>query len=148
MAHITTTAAALALAALSGCASMSGSNLQTVTLHTIQDNREIAGAGCLLSNKEGRWFVSSPARVTIRRSIDDLSIDCKNDGAGSGSDSVASSAATGSLLANAVATAGLGYLVDRRTGAGFDYPATLTVIMHAPQALEAEPGIAGGNRMY
>lgn len=127
---------------------MTGSNLQTVTLHTIQDNREIAGAGCLLSNKEGRWFVSSPGRVTVRRSIDDLSVDCKTDGAGSGSDSVTSRAATGSLLANAVTTAGLGYLIDRSTGAGFDYPDTLTVVMHAPQPPEAEPGIAGGNRMY
>jgi F0F1-type ATP synthase assembly protein I len=53
------------------------------------------------------------------------------------------------LIGNVVVSAGLGYFVDKRSGAGYDYPATLTVIMRRPGAPE-EPDTAGsaGNALY
>lgn len=149
MARITSMAAGLALAALSGCASMTESTLQTLELHTIENHREIAGVGCVLSNQAGRWFVRSPGRVSVQRSAGALSIDCRKDGAAIGYDSVASRFGTASLVGNVVLSAGLGYLVDRRTGAGFDYPATLIVIMRPSAAApEAEPLASFDNRLY
>jgi hypothetical protein len=139
--------AMLVLAASSGCATLTDSNQQLVALQTIQDNREIAGVGCVLSNKAGRWFVTSPGRVTIQKSVGDLSVDCRKDGASSGHDVVASRFDTGSLLGNVVVSAGLGYFVDRNSGAGFDYPATLTVIMHQARA-EAESNGAPDNVVF
>jgi hypothetical protein len=120
--------AALA-ASLGGCATMSEPTSQMVVLQTIQDNREIAGVGCVLSNKAGRWFVTSPGRVTIQKSVGNLAIDCKKGAATSGYELVASRADNNVLIGNAVISAGLGYFLDKRTGAGFDYPDTLVVLM-------------------
>jgi hypothetical protein len=47
-----------------------------------------------------------------------------------------------------VVSGGLGYLVDRHSGAGFAYPATLTVIMHKEQVnASGEQGGAPDNRI-
>jgi hypothetical protein len=147
MTSFTRLSAALLLASLGGCATLTDSNQQVVALQTIQDHREIDGVGCVLSNQAGRWFATSPGRVTIRKSAGDLSVDCKKEGAGSGSEVVASSFGTGNLIGNLVVSAGLGYLVDRHSGAGFDYPATLLVVMRATPA-EPESTEPAGNALF
>jgi hypothetical protein len=126
-----TAAALLALAA--GCATLGDSTQQQLEVHTILDNREVAGVGCVLENDAGRWFVVAPGRVTVDRSQQPLSIVCKRQGVGAVSDYVGSRFDTDKLIGNAVTTAGLGYYVDRRSGAGFSYPSTLTLILRAPQ---------------
>ena len=130
----------LAAASLQGCATLTGSNQQQVAVHAILDYREVSGVGCVLSNSAGRWFVTAPGLVTIRRSEGPLAIDCKKDGVGAAREVVASRFGTGKLIGNAVVSAGLGYYVDRRSGAGFDYPATLTVML---QPVAATPGSLG-----
>ncbi len=137
-----------ALALLAGCATLTESTQQMVLLQTIVDNREVAGVGCILSNKAGRWFVTSPGRVLIKKSAGDLSVDCRRDELGVASELVASKE-NASLWGNLVLSAGLGYFVDRNTGAGFDYPSTLTVILHAAAA-PPETGLppARGSVLY
>jgi hypothetical protein len=151
--------AAAALMALGGCASMSGNNtMQMVEVHTILDHREIAGAGCVLSNQAGRWFMVAPGRVMIQKSKGDLSVHCKRHGVAEGAEAVVSRYGAGSMFGNVVVSAGLGYLVDRKTGAGFTYPSTLTVIMK-PSAVHAQSDVqvqaqavpesgSGGNAIY
>jgi hypothetical protein len=124
--------AALALA--SGCATLTDSTEQMLTVHAVAHNREVAGVGCILSNKAGRWFVLAPGRVTIQKSAGDLSINCKKDGLGEAKEVVASHFGTGKMIGNVVVSGGLGYLADRRSGAGFDYPSTLTVLLVTPAA--------------
>lgn len=141
--------AAAALAALGGCATISEPELQVVLVQTILDSREIGGVGCVLTNDAGRWFVTSPGRVAVRKSAGELWVDCRKAGAGVGQDVVASRANASALVGNAMLTAGLGYLVDKRTGAGFEYPQTLTVLMrrtgrHAGQQMDDE----GANGLY
>ncbi|WP_370660237.1 hypothetical protein [Massilia glaciei] len=141
--------AACALAALGGCASMAGKTEQLVEVHTILDHREIAGAGCVLSNEAGRWFVNAPGRVRIQKSEGKLTVHCKRHGVAEGAEAVASRFDAGSLLGNVVVSGGLGYLVDRKTGAGFDYPPVLTVIMKPTAAqAQASQGASGGNAIY
>ncbi len=120
-------AAVMTLAGLSGCATLTESTQQTVMVQTIQDNREIVNVGCVLTNNVGRWFVMAPGRVTIQKSAGQLWIDCRKEGVGIGHD-VAASRNT-CMWGNVAISAGLGYYVDRNTGAGFDYPSTLTVLM-------------------
>lgn len=142
------TAMLLAGAALQGCATLTGSDQQQVAVHAILDHREVSGVGCVLSNPAGRWFVTAPGLVLIRKSEGQLAIDCKKQGVGAAREVVDSRFGTGKLIGNAVFSAGLGYFVDRRTGAGFDYPATLTVIM---RPLPASPDAAteqGGTPVY
>jgi hypothetical protein len=141
--------AVTAMAALAGCATLTDSTEQEVAVRAILDYREVSGIGCILSNDAGRWFVIAPGRVTIRKSKGDLVIDCNKDGVGSAAEVVASRFGTGKLIGNAVVSGGLGYLVDRHTGAGFDYPVTLTVLMQRPADADAgEPGAGAANIMF
>jgi hypothetical protein len=142
-------AAVLAAAALGGCATLTDSTQQQLELHTIVDNREVAGVGCVLSNDAGRWFVLAPGRVTIDRSAGALAVDCAREGVGSSRELVGSRFDTGKLMGNVVVSGGLGYLVDRRSGAGFAYPATLTVVMRrAELAAVTEQGGLTDNRVF
>ena len=146
---LTTILLAFAAAALQGCATVFDTTEQQVEVRAVLDYREVAGVGCVLSNQAGRWFVVSPGRVTVRKSKSPLVIDCKKEGVGAASEIVDSKFGVMNLAGNVVASAGLGYLVDRDTGAGFDYPATLTVLMRraAPDARgEHQPG--AGNTLY
>lgn len=142
--------ALLAIAALQGCATLTDSTEQEVAVRAILDHREVANVGCVLSNNVGRWFVNAPGRVTIRKSEGDLVVDCKKEGVGAASETVASRFGTGNLIGNAVTSGGLGYLVDRHSGAGFDYPVTLTVLMRRPTAAAGDAQqVAGvGNQVY
>lgn len=112
---------------VTGCASVTGSKLQPVSVQTILDNKEVAGATCTLTNDAGKWFVTTPGSVTVQKSTGDLAVDCKKDAA-AGQENVvskANNAAWGNILLGGP----IGYVVDRNTGAGFDYPATVVVVM-------------------
>lgn len=125
------------LLALAGCATLGDSPQQQLEVHAILDHREVTGVGCVLENDVGRWFVVAPGRVTVERSTAPLTVDCRRQGLGAASEQVGSRFDTDKLIGNAVTSAGLGYLVDRHSGAGFSYPATLTVLMRAPRAADA-----------
>jgi hypothetical protein len=125
--------AALA-AALSGCATITDSNQQEMLVRAVLDGREVSAVACVLSNPAGRWFVVAPGRVTIRKSVDALSIDCRKEGVGSANGVVASHFSAANMMGNAVASAGLGYFVDRYYGSGFDYPQELVVLLRAAPA--------------
>ncbi len=122
---------ALALLALvAGCATISESPTQRLEVHAILDHKEVAGVGCVISNSAGRWFVTAPGRVTVARSAGNLFVDCRKGSELAGQERFASRPNNSAMVGN-VATAGLGYLLDKKTGAGFDYPEVLTVLMKA-----------------
>ena len=111
--------------ALTGCASVLSEKTQPVSVTTVVDNREVAGLGCTLSNDTGSWSLTSPASVIVHKSTGDLAIDCKQD-AYFGS-ATAVSKANGAVWGNILLGGGIGYIVDRSTGAGFDYPQNIVV---------------------
>ncbi len=115
----------LSLLSLTGCASVTGSKLQPVSVQTIHENQEISGVGCTLTNDAGKWFVTTPGSVTIQKSTGDLSVECKKDGV-AGRETVVSKS-NGAVWGNIVLGGGIGYVIDRSTGAGFDYPNSITV---------------------
>jgi hypothetical protein len=129
MATILRMGALAMLAGLAGCATVIDSHTQDLMVRTIQDNREIGGAGCVLTNDAGRWFVMTPGHVTVTKSAGNMFVDCKKGNISVGQERFASRANATATIGNAVTTAGLGYLLDKRTGAGFEYPDTLTVLM-------------------
>ncbi len=136
----------LASLLLAGCATLTESKEQTVLVQTVLENREVLGAGCVLYNDVGKWFVTTPGHVTLRKSATPLRVDCRKDGAAWAYDKV-DSKQNGSLWGDVAFTAGIGYLVDRNTGAGFDYPATLTVVLR-PDAAEAPRTAPAGTTLY
>lgn len=130
MATIMRSGALALLAALAGCATISSEPYdQEVIVRTVEDGREIVAVGCVLSNDAGRWFLMAPGRVTVRRSAGNLFVDCKKGAVSAGQELFASRPNNTATIGNVVTTAGLGYLLDKQTGAGWDYPATLTVLM-------------------
>ena len=129
-------AKALLLLGLGGCATMTGSTDQMVLVQTIQDNRELTGAGCIISNDVGKWLVTTPGRITIRKSRAPLKVDCRKQGSPAiATDDSIDPKLNGSVWGNVILTLGVGYFVDRNTGAGFDYPSTLTIVMQDPARL-------------
>ncbi|MDX2425267.1 MAG: hypothetical protein QNK15_03355 [Cycloclasticus sp.] len=116
------------LLTITGCASIVGEKLQPVSVQTTQDNKELVGAGCTLKNDEGEWFVTTPGSVTIHKSTDDLVVNCKKDGYTAGNETVVSKSNT-EVWGNILIGGGIGYIVDRNTGAGFNYPNSITVIL-------------------
>jgi hypothetical protein len=132
-----------------GCATLSDSPQQQLEVHAILDNREVAGVGCVLQNDVGRWFVVAPGRITVDRSSAPLTVDCRRQDAGGAREQVASRFDTDKLIGNAMISAGLGYFVDRHSGAGFSYPSTLTVIMRPPAAeAQGQGAPAAGNVVF
>lgn len=140
--HAAAIAAVLLLA--SGCATLTESDQQRVTVHTVEGEYQVFGAICTLANPAGTWRVTTPGSVILQKSPAPLRVDCRKEGAGPVSASVASRA-NATVWSNLVLTAGVGYLVDRRTGAGFDYPDLLTVVMRTggAEAPPAPPAAAG-----
>jgi hypothetical protein len=118
----------LAVSALTvGCGTLTQSATQTLQVQAVLDYKPVDGVGCLLSNAAGRWFVTTPAKVTVAKNAGPLRVDCRKDGAAS--DELVGSRRDRSLWGNYVFTAGLGNKVDRETGRGYDYPSTLTVVL-------------------
>ena len=133
-------AGALALlGTLAGCATISESPTQRLEVHAIMEHKEIAGVGCVLTNDAGRWFVTAPGRVTVARSAGNLFVDCRKGTESAGQERFVSRPNSSAMIGN-VATAGLGYLLDKKTGAGFDYPEVLTVLMKPAGRPVAAPG--------
>lgn len=114
-----------AVLAMTGCASVLGEKMQPVSVTTVFDSKEIAGLGCTLSNDAGSWVLTSPASVTVHKSTGDLTIDCKKDAYAGNAAAV--SRANGAVWGNILLGGGIGYIVDRNTGAGFDYPPSIVV---------------------
>lgn len=115
----------VALIVLTGCASLTMDRQQPFTVQTNHDDAKVTGIACAMHNDEGTWFVTSPASATIRKSAGDLVVDCKNDHIAG--NARVSSAVNAAYLTNFLFLFGIGYIVDRYTGAGFDYPTTIVV---------------------
>ncbi len=118
----------ISLLTVTGCASVTESKLQPVSVQTVEDGKEVAGAGCTLTNDVGKWFVTTPGSVTVHKSTDDLLIDCTRQNE-NGHEKIVSKA-NGGVWGNILVGGGVGYIVDRNTGAGFDYPTNITVELH------------------
>ncbi|WUR12605.1 hypothetical protein E7V67_023395 [[Empedobacter] haloabium] len=134
---------AAAALALTGCASITGNKAQPLTVTTTFENKEIAGVSCTLSNDAGNWTVTTPGTATVNKSTAALVINCKQDTL-IGNSSLESSANV-NVWGNIIVGGVIGYVVDRQTGAGFDYPNTVAVALRpigtpaAPVAPAAAP---------
>ena len=113
---------------LSGCASITGTKNEPVSVDTFYKNQEITGCDCKLVNDKGVWFTKTPGSVVIQKSYENLVITCTKDGIDTGS-AIFESKAGGGAWGNILAGGPIGYVIDRSSGAGFDYPPTMNVDM-------------------
>ncbi|WP_396189690.1 SHOCT domain-containing protein [Flavobacterium sp.] len=100
------------------------------------NGNQIQDASCTLTNDKGSWFIKTPGSTTIQKSGQDLVVTCNKDGVPAGSTTVASSA-NGGVWGNILLGGFIGYAIDASTGAGFDYPTSMSVQMG--QVIKLEP---------
>lgn len=112
---------------ITGCASVAGERMQPITVKTVYETEEVAGVGCTLTNNTGSWFLTTPASISVHKSTGDLAIDCKKE-IYVGNQTLISKS-NGAVWGNILIGGGIGYIIDRNTGAGFDYPTTITVML-------------------
>ena len=107
--------AALA-ASVSGCASIVKGSSETIAISTLPTS----GAVCTLSNPRGRWQVTTPGRVKVKRSSHDMDVACKALGYGDATGTISSDFQTWTL-GNLLIGGAVGLIVDWSTGAIHDY---------------------------
>ena len=90
----------------------------------------ITPARCELSNDKGRWEVDAPGSVTVRKSLADLAVICRR-GAAAGSASFVSKS-NNNIAGNILLGGLIGAAVDSASGAGFNYPQELPVVLRPP----------------
>ena len=113
---------------ITGCASITGSRNQPISVTTTHEGKPIPGAYCTLVNSKGTFYVNTPGSVVILKSYGDMSASCKKDESHVGVSNFQSSA-EGATFGNILAGGLIGYAVDAGTGAGFSYPPTLNIEM-------------------
>jgi len=113
---------------LFGCASITGSKNQPISVTTTFEGKLIVGANCTLVNDKGTWYVTTPGSVVVMKAYGDMSATCKKEETHAGV-ATFQSANEGSVWGNVLAGGLIGYAVDANTGAGFSYPPTLNVEM-------------------
>jgi len=126
--RICTFAMVVASTYLAGCASIVNGQNQPVSVETRNDSGIVSGANCKLSNNKGTWFVTTPGSTTVQRSYEDLAVHCAKDAHEPGLASVKSSTkamAFGNIIFGGV----IGAAVDVGSGAAYDYPSLITVLM-------------------
>jgi hypothetical protein len=130
---------------LAGCASVAGQKKQAIVVQTVHDNVEIANIACTLTNDAGSWYLTTPGSAMVHKSTGDLVIDCKNQNF-HGNQTIVSKS-NNVVWGNVLMGGGVGYIVDRKTGAGFDYPASTTISLRKTGNVEAytnKPTAAAG----
>lgn len=121
----------------SGCASVTGSPNQSVSVQTReQAGVEVTGAACELTNNKGKWFVTTPGSVMIHRSNDDMQVLCNKAGYEPGRAAVVSET-KGSMFGNIILGGGIGAIVDHNNGSAYEYPGFIQVLMGAFSKIEA-----------
>ena len=114
---------------LAGCASVVGDLTQPITVFAVcAGSAAPVEAGCVLENDKARKSITSPGTVAIARSNSDLTIQCTLGKSKSGR-VVLSSTGDEKILGNLVAGGILGVVVDVGTGAAFNYPSRVTVLL-------------------
>lgn len=117
---------------LTACASVTTDATQTLSVTAVCRGDLVQDATCTFRNDKGEWSVRVPGSIAVRPSYGDLTVSCvKGPSTGSAQyQSKNTKAVWGNVLAGGV----IGYVVDASRGAGFRYPATMTIVMDAPCA--------------
>lgn len=143
LARACTVAAGLSLA---GCASVTGGNVQKMYVQAMgSDGKVVEGAECRLSNDKGSWQLRSPGETTVVRSNRRMDVHCAKPPLPSGDVSVESTTRD-AMFGNLVLGGPVGAVIDHSSGAAYQYPELVQVVMGAygvpPSPTAARPAPA------
>jgi len=127
--HLAVALAGVALLALSGCATITSSEMQPISLTALTPEGERAEkVSCVLRNDKGQWEMKVPGPAEVRRSDEDLIVRCMADGMPEGRARIISRAAPG-LYGNILFGGAVGAVIDHSKGTGYNYPDAVRVRM-------------------
>lgn len=129
----------LALAGLSGCATVVQGEYQVVQVGTRTAAGAVSGVTCQLMNKKGIHYVTTPGSLSVYRDASDMKVTC--DKPGLPTTTTVFKAQPKPLVAGNILLP-IGALVDHVTGAGYGYPAAMEVTMTG----EATDALATGQQ--
>ena len=113
----------------SGCASITGSEIQNVALRAKStEGADVAKADCELKNDKGSWKSMTPGFVGVQRSAEDLLVTCTKEGHKEGM-LRAVSRASGGMFGNIIFGGGIGAIIDHNKGTGYEYPNRAVIVM-------------------
>lgn len=136
---------ALGLSVLGGCASITGSQSQPVSVETRDlSGVEVKRAECKLNNNKGQWYVSTPGTVMVVRSSDDLLVMCEKENQETGYATVVSSV-KGMMFGNIIFGGVVGAVVDHAQGSGYEYPGFIPVVMGKRVSIKSDKPVAEEN---
>lgn len=117
-----------ALLLLTGCASIVNGTNQVVSVQTVSPTGDVGGATCKLENEKGVYYVTTPGTVTVHRAYGDMNVKCEKAGFTPALATFKSST-KGMLAGNILFGGVIGAGVDAASGAAYDYPALLQIMM-------------------
>jgi hypothetical protein len=123
-----TVVAVLGSSILSGCASIVNGQNQVISVEARNNAQQVTGATCQLNNGKGIYYVTTPGTVTVQRAYDDMNVKCEKENLQPGITAVKSST-KGMAFGNILLGGFIGAAVDAGTGAAYDYPSLISVIM-------------------
>lgn len=118
------------LAGLTGCASVTSGTTQAVAVTAVCEGAIVNSVSCSLANDKGRWDIVTPGPVTVQKSYGDLVVACRK-GDSTGTANFVSKP-NGGAWGNIIAGGLIGYAIDSGSGAGFNYPSEMAVVLAAP----------------
>ena len=107
---------------LTSCASTMSGSSQNITVTS-----NVQGATCTLSNDKGTWTLTTPGSAVITSSRVNLALTCAKEGYVNGVASLPSKHKDSATWGNVILGGGIGYIIDRKSGAAFIYPQQVTV---------------------
>ena len=107
---------------LTSCASTMSGSSQNITVSS-----NVQGATCSLSNDKGTWSLTTPGSAVITSSRVNLALTCSKEGYVNGVASLPSKHKDSATWGNVILGGGIGYIIDRKSGAAFLYPQQVTV---------------------
>jgi len=135
----------LSIFLMTGCAELSAPSVQTVQVTTQLNGQQVAGATCELKNNNGRWVVKTPGQLTIPGAFDELIVTCKKEGLNDGVSRV-ESRYKGNVVRDVLGGRGVVAFLDHTTGAAYEYPFVLSIIMgNTTQRIAAPANTASSN---
>lgn len=134
-------ASILVFSNLTGCASIVNGTNQIVSVETRHNGQPVAGANCSLINPKGSFYVTTPGTLTVSRAYDDLIVKCIKEGMTPGIASIKSSTKP-MAFGNIIFGGFIGAAVDAGSGAAYDYPTLISVIMGETISQANQPAAA------
>ena len=123
---VLTLGGALALAGMTGCASITTGDEQVVSVETYSAAGPVSGATCQLQNKKGFYYITTPGSLRVFRDYGDMTVTC--DKPGLATSAMRFKSRTGYTVAGNILMP-IGAMVDVATGAAYGYPALMRVKM-------------------